>query len=553
MNFSTRFKMKDLSALRFFIVVATVVHSSIASAESAAVADVPRFEAKLDKRGFIDVWQLRRDVTVVEALRVFDDTDYCFPEGDPDEEPPTAEQIEETKETGDECVAGIKRDYAAYSAIRDAFNRAWLPAIRTAVKRGDPVAEVVLRYCDTTDALDREGVESTCDQDPKRRDMAEARLSQIGFIPTNPTGRQLSRYRLPIYRQPNDESREYVQLEVLEKFSGGALSIDVNVWREIFNSGNTAKNRKQLAFYDRDALIEAIQREATRAFTWGRSGEDDPLVFGGLKLNRKPLTPGYLTWGPAKHYGGWNTIYTGPQYWRASPIKVYFSDGGKSEITLIAGKCYSPFEETLASHLTKIADNIDRYLKEDPRWAVFLLHRIGHHEWVPEGMQSATHRLNPSWEGDWVLEKESSNWSSPMYAASGHAKIERDGEYFRISIVSKNASEPLLDVKSCLLRYSGGLTYQSDGTAHNTLLGYFGSSGTGIAGRFGRDGENREAVMPFDPAKRYKQVLMQCENAESLSSPRVRFLLLAGDTLVEFGATTPFGTGLAVRHYRRAR
>lgn len=77
----------------------------------------------------------------------------------------------------------------------------------------------------------------------------------------------------------------------------------------------------------------------------------------------------------------------------------------------------------------------------------------------------------------------------------------------------------------------------------------FRSGGVRHTGRVQPD--NSLVFAPFDPKKRYKQVLVQCEAGESLENDRVRFLLLAGDTLVEVAAEQPYKASIFVRHYRR--
>jgi len=69
-----------------------------------------------------------------------------------------------------------------------------------------------------------------------------------------------------------------------------------------------------------------------------------------------------------------------------------------------------------------------------------------------------------------------------------------------------------------------------------------------------------EALAALNPHLRYKQVLMQCEGAESDDSDRVRFLLHVRDQMIEIGAPDSVsglssdGTArFAVRVYRRVR
>lgn len=304
--------------------------------------------------------------------------------------------------------------------------------------------------------------------------------------------------------------------------------------------------------------------DSRRAFTLRRDGPGtgwNTESFGSLRLNRKPLTPGRLTWGSEAHAGG----YSHPP------------DRRRPRGNIEEGEAY-----------------IDKYLKQDPRWAVFLLHRVGHHEWVPEGMKSTTHALNSEWVGIWQMERGTKDWASPMEPRKGRAIIKQNGEFTQITIDAEQATEPLLNATDCTLRYSGGLTYrpeQSDIASVSTILGYFLPTGAHrlrvpredidrihrqirvpntnkalavneiLTGTFWGNRTNKEAVAPFDPKKNYRQVLMQCGKAESDESSRLRFLLLAGDTLVEFGAEAPYipwmqgdpDVTLHVRHYRRAQ
>ena len=454
---------------------------------------------KVDARGFIDVWQLRRDVAEVEARETNDNTDQCYIEGDPDEKPaPSPKEVERRALAERACVERVRRDSAAYRRIFASFNRAWLPVMHEAIRRGDVVAEVILLHCETTSAFDRSGIKSDC-------------------------------------RPPEVEST-------------GLLSKDDG---RLAETGFAPAYEPSFSYDD-----------SRRAFTLRRGGPSTGWhteSFTMLRLNRKPLTPGRLTWGREAHAGG----YKHPP------------DRRRPRGSIEEGEAY-----------------IDKYLKQDPRWAVFLLHRIGHHEWVPEGMKSTTHMLNSEWIGVWQLERGSKDWASPMEPRKGRAIIKQNGEFTQITIDAEQETEPLLNVTDCTLRYSGGLTYrpeQSDVPSTSTLLGYFLPTGAHrlrvsreaivgipsrlrdtnkhfavneiLTGTFWGDRTNKEAVAPFDPKKQYKQVLMQCRNAESDESTRLRFLLLAGDTLVEFGAEAPYipwlkgdpDVTLHVRHYRRAQ
>jgi hypothetical protein len=465
---------------------------------------------KVDARGFIDVWQLRGDVAEVEARETNDNADQCYIEGDPDEKrAPSPREVKRRALAEQACVEKVRRDFAAYRKIFASFNAAWLPVMREAIRKGDGVAEVILLQCDTTSAFDRSGIDSSCHPEPAVKAKANERLAKIGFTPAY---------------EPS--------------FS-----------------------------YD----------DSRRAFTLRRDGPGtgwNTESFGTLRLNRKPLTPGRLTWGSEAHAGG----YSHPP------------DKRRPRGNIEEGEAY-----------------IDKYLKQDPRWSVFLLHRLGHHEWVPEGMKSTTHALNSEWVGIWQMERGTKDWASPMEPRKGRAIIKQNGEFTQITIDAERETEPLLNVTDCTLRYSGGLTYrpeQSDVASVSTILGYFLPTGAHrlrgsradtdrvfreirartetlrdrdaitkvlasldlavneiLTGTFWGNRTNKEAVAPFDPKKNYRQVLMQCRNAESDESSRLRFLLLAGDTLVEFGAEAPYipwrkedpTVTLHVRHYRRTQ
>lgn len=271
--------------------------------------------------------------------------------------------------------------------------------------------------------------------------------------------------------------------------------------------------------------------------TWNRdfrfcTGEYDNWptdAFRYLRLNRsRPLTPGYLTWGRELHYGGGAGLYDGRKVldW--------------------------PSDVKAARDL-----EIDRILKQEPRWSVFLLTRVGRHEWVPEGSHSTSGRLASAWTGRYGLVRGAENWTKPLQPMAGIADIRRVGDEFRITIKS-GAKEPLSDVTDCRLRYSGGLTYLPERTATGqqsaqlTSLGYFYEGGGWRAGTFWDDGSVDAALAPLDPKKRYRQVLMQCDEGEDDQSSRLRFLVLSGDTLLEFAADSPYGTrDLSVRHFRR--
>jgi hypothetical protein len=443
------------------------------SAYSFCADNEPIFKPVVDARDFIDVWQLRNDVALVPNRAEIGDTDFCGTEGEDYVavdmvKPPSAKEIRRREKEAQQahvetetCVNDIYRRTAEYERIFLAFNRAWLPVMMNAMRKGDKVAEVILRQCDTTPAFDRSVIENTCDNNLSRRDAAERRLTEIGFSPA------------------------------LQTCIGNGIEFP----------------RVHVTDYP-------------RAFTFYRSPSHSVWntdSFACLSLHRQSQVPGYMTWGRELFYGGGNNRYSGLNIVRPSTEMI---DQSEAEI--------------------------NRYLKQDPRWQVFLLTRIGRHEWVPEGEKSNTHILEANWLGEWNLEKATYGLATAMSPHKGRAVIARNGEFTQISIQSETPQEPLLDVTNCTLRYSGGSTYNynvdNETGATHTSLGYFGT------GKI-----NSETLAPLDTHKRYKQVLMQCSNAEADDNSRVRFLLLAENTLVEVGFENSRGKGVAIRHYRRVK
>lgn len=535
--------------------VAAISYANPSWSQSDAKKGASHASPTLDARGFIDVWQLREDVAAVESLQTTGDTGYCSQEGSG--EPMSPKELKRIEQEEKVCAERIRRKHAVYQIAHETFNRAWLPLIYQAIKKGDQVAEVIMRQCETTHALDRSAIEATCDTNAQRRAVAIKRLLEIGFMPAVDIGNEIAPDQPP---KSHPRQKELNQLATLKKIRAGGLGFNEAL---VMHTGNLAKNKAELDIIERWALIEAVRQDAPRAFTFSPGDNSTGWAttsFSSLRLNRKPLTPGYLTWGQHLHYGGGNSLYDGREFWRTGWGKIIHLENIPG---YASGSLRISLGSSLPELLSEIKSNINRYLIKDPRWGVFLLQRIGHHEWVPDGMKSTTHLLDPSWEGVWELEKMTYDWTKPMQVDAGQAVIKRKGDYFQMTMATYKDEDPFVanpfrNVTDCTLRYSGGLTYlprlvPEGQDPLQTVFGYFYSAGTKRSGSFWREGVNKEAVAPLDPGKRYKQVLMQCKNAEAPDSISVRFLVLAGDILVEVGATSPLGGTLSVRHYRRKK
>jgi len=524
--------MKPRLAMQCIVSLATLLSLTSAMAEANGAGNtssVLAWEAapKVDARGYIDVWALRSDVAHVESLYATEDTERCDPEGDPDEQLSQRQMARRQREAA-ACEAKVVAAYKLYREEQQRLNRAWEPVLRAAMQKGDAVAEVILRQCETTVVLDRSNVESTCDQKPERRALAVRRLDAIGFLPATDNSEQVARDWSNPGAKPNQH--EINQLAILKKVRGGALGYDESL---VHGPGNQPSEKNLLENMRRALLLEAVREDVQRAFTYS-----SPVAeFRELRLVRKPALPRDLTFGD-RHHG------SSPSYWRVELVRESFRD---YRDVVVGGFGDARFMKEREALLAEIDASIERYLKQEPRWRVFLLRRIGHHEWVPEGTESTTHKLDPAWLGKWTLVRETADWSSAMATREGTAEIYRDGEFYRITTAAASKYEPFIDVSRCRLRYSGGSTLlppakpEGDvGDAGDTLLGYM------------SHGPHPDAVAPFDVRKRYKQVLMQCPGAEESDSVRSRFLLLAGDTLVEM-EIVPWQSQPSVRHYQRVK
>ena len=531
--------------------IGAFLFGSLSLPAQSATVDLTPSSQTADSRGFIDVWKLRRDVALVEPLQSDPDIDQCSSEGDPEEAPPGEQEIQRRRDAYESCTAEVKRRYAAYQRALEAFNKVWQPAMMAAVRKGDTVAEVILRQCDTTPVLDRSHIESSCDQNPERRAVAAARLHEIGFVPA--FDRNMKKKNTERGNRAAISERTERQQEALEAFRHGALGIDRS---SVNHGGNAPRTRAELEEIRAAALIDAVLQDAPRAFSfspYSYSAGWKTSVLATLSLNRQPLTPGYLTWGRELYYGGGNWPWTGPHYWRSGATKVYPQYEGRRDIK-IGGREDPVFMQQLQELLAIAERNIDRYLRQDPRWGVFLLHRVGHHEWVPEGMASSNGVLDAEWLGAWVLEKSFSQWQPNQSTPQGSALVYRDGGKTRITFASEApVASPVENAAGCVLRYSGGLTYLPEKGSHattstHTVLGYL----PGISGYSQFKPGPVEVFAAMNPKFRYKQVLVQCAEGESSDTNRVRFVLLAGNTLIEVARDDARGSPVVARHFRRA-
>ena len=542
-----------------------------------------------DSRGFIDVWHLREEIVFLENHRVLEDTsDSCYSgsedEADTDNsESPTPAKLlksqrerEQAEKYLEECLRKANLPFKKYQAMLIKFNLAWLPVIQKALAKGDAVAEVILLDCDTTNVIDRTGIESTCSE-PSKAQHACARLAQIGFNPV-------------LYHQFDElagncchadrilELQEYL----LDAIRNGYLGFsDMTLYKAIIVSadGDKVLNTK---IQHNAALIEAATQEFPRAFGFGgelayRLSNMELADAGFLKLalNRSVVKPASdaLTWGPQKYFGQeqWTASShfhrTSPAINLICPNGIYMTgacfkivEGNDPEYAKeVATTFTNPqdpqlIDQNLEEDIKKLLDQgesrIRKYLQDDPRWAVFLIDRHVHHEFVPAKIKTGSLMIAPEWRGNWKLVKSyripinRTQYHSPDSMDesdySGTMQIEQDGEITRATVRTRNSAINISpDVEGCMLRYSGSSPKNVEYLVRNARLDS------------ALDYPPAEAFAPFSPDKRYRQVLMNCPGGELLGSDRVRFMFLAGDTLVEFSIEGMQGFPLAIRHFQR--
>lgn len=537
-------------------------------------AEVPDFypAPKVDSRGYIDVWALREDLAKVEPFVADDNTDACFGEGDEDadESRLTAKQRKRLEQQrarelvrAKACEANVQKRFADYQRLKSLFNEAWMPLILEAIKTGDKVAEVILIRCDTSPVLDRTRYISTCADGRSNSQRAVARLRQIGFYPAVPISEEPGYCEFDGCGEPSPKGREILQGIVLKAFQHG------NFGEFRYEAtGYWAVPDDALAYRlaRKKALIEAARQDVPRAFLIDPEGRGHAFAVD-LAVNRLPRRPTSLTWGP--EILSESNLIEGfiRDHWRTRPFSPKLCKGGVfspgngvckdvafgRQIPLNPKMGYNDpqvtdatFEKDLKTLLDTAEANITKYLAQDPRWAVFLVNRGGHHEWLPERTELKSGILDQSWLGQWGLVRSYVNFVPVDAPGEVNVVITQDSDVARITLGSSQPLyAPLQDATNCSLRYSGGSTPFGFGTAEHAA-GFF----SGVLPSFVRPNLLNGFEL-LDPKKRYKQVLMQCPEAEMPNNDRVRFLLLVEDVLLEIAADQTAGKNLHIRHFER--
>lgn len=467
--------------------------------------------------GYIDVFALRNDVSRLEALQPTTDEDH-------DETP---------GRHGEAHRAKLKFEQA-----RAVFMRKWGADLLMAIAKGDEVAEVIWRQCSTTPVIQREALASTCDTDPVRRKAAAVRLRQIGFeAALDDEAEGIA----PGWIRDQNERRRSSQARTLRQMASGVYG----GWTlDNTHGGNAPHSQEELTQIRHAAVIDAASTWVRRSFTYIRrqDGSSYPS-HAQLRLNRKPLGTPTLAWSANVFHSA--SPYTGPYDPAWNGFKVHLTQEMNREV-IVGGDRDAQYLRTLHETLTRSEQRIDEWLRRDPRWSVFLLHRHGHHEWVPEGMHSPFTRLEPAWGGTWALEKRFVNF----------APIARNATV-RLRIRATNAQaiaqfdEVGTPAYACELRYSGASSHRPENdnhasTATSTALGYL----PALAPISPHAAGPVEPFAPMHPRAVYRQVLVQCPQGEWPDNRNKRFFFLANDTLIEV-IQAQNSRDLEIRHWRR--
>jgi hypothetical protein len=272
--------------------------------------------AVVDRRGWIDVWELRRDVAQVEDMPRPDDR--CSFRESPEKTTP-----EEFDAATQACEKESKRAAAALARARRGLNAAWLPALKEAMAKGDPVAEVILRTCNTSQMLDRSGIETDCSEDPRQKELARQRLVSIGFVPALAA---FTREELrSLARAPAAALYERM-IDAMEKGDVGAASV---------GGGNQCPQQGPNPYADQRFMSCNHLYRMTRAIG---------------------------------HQARW--------FFTPAPVETWMDEKGVQLETLYIVNAEA-FKKELGRRLRVLDASVAAYLRKEPRWAVFLIERDG--------------------------------------------------------------------------------------------------------------------------------------------------------------------------------
>jgi hypothetical protein len=336
----------------------------------------------VDVRGFIDVWALRKDVVSLSSTPLRQ-VECKSAERDDDQEylagPKTKKaRVSYERKRRDkvakarEAMARCEHDNLWHSEklkqLHAAFNASWQPVLKSAMQRGDPVAEVVLRLCETTSLLDRRDIASTCSEKAEDKEYARQRLKQIDFKPAlnyPPTKQELAGQETCPQMDASGRT-ECAMRDDIARYER-IVSVMRYGYLSVAESWNTCQDGDQNP--DKDKLAEECQRRmnlmmalsagVNRFYTVG------PIHNGVEGLRQLSLQRPILKGEAGAPVKAWPYDKRGVvtrNDWRP------FSDANFQK------KFYAELDQAMQQIEMNIADD----LRKEPRWAVFLIERIGY-------------------------------------------------------------------------------------------------------------------------------------------------------------------------------
>ena len=355
-----------------FLFLIFVMQSSLAE-----LVDLKTYKTsgKVDSRGYINPWALQKALNGVAELSksdlVCDSRQAVSTEGLTEAELEKVERKE--KAAFDQCE---RKRIAKEKSYQDALlklNETWLPLLMQATDNGDPVAEVILRMCETTPLLNRDDVAADCTKNEPERSYAQKRLEAIGFEPA------LYHYKFPrlvgypydLYGKICEEKRgadggnlcrnKFTNVRYEQMFAimqTGVLSVLERLDCE-YDVAGTEEGKQAFAtcLYYSD-LMRAVTFLASKFYV----APPDHGGYDTLSLMRAVTRQPFEPW--LQGFADYQTF---------APLKPFISLIKQSEKPdpVYEGKLYGEAYRILK----RINANIQADLEKEPRWAAFLLER----------------------------------------------------------------------------------------------------------------------------------------------------------------------------------
>lgn len=254
----------------------------------------------------------------------------------------------------------------AYARALASLNKKWMPVLVNATKQGDPMAEVILRVCETAPMLDRHGIASDCSVSAEEQVLARTRLEAIGFKPA------LHNYLLTRRRDAMNEQSQscgfgntVIDRECQYRFANDRYARILSVMETGFLGAEESRlcqgNKDENPELDKllkqclytEQLIRALAVLAPRFYTSPPDHQNYTALSLLRSMHQQPFEPSHETW-PYDKLGA-----------------IQHDDH--------AGLSNADFQDTFYGKVYRkivgINANMDADLRKDPRWAIFVLKR----------------------------------------------------------------------------------------------------------------------------------------------------------------------------------